>query len=107
MVELVILGVVLLAIVAVGSVLAIVGSIVGAIIALPFRLLGWLLGGLGMLLAFVLSIPALLIGGVVGGSVLLLVGGVLLLLPFVVLFWLGWKLFANRAPDPSNARVVS
>ena len=76
------------------AVFAFLFPLLGFVITLPFRALGWLLGLFGWLLV----LPVLLIGGLLGLAALVVatvLGGVLFLIPFVpfvllalVVFWL-------------------
>jgi len=89
----------------VGVVVA-VASILGFVISLPFRILGWTLKLLGLLFA----VPFLLLGGVLlGGGVLaaVLFGLLLPLAPVVGLAWLIWWLATRNSTKGSHASVVS
>ena len=80
-------------IVVIGVVVAILAALFGILI-LPFQLLAWLLRGLG----FLVALPFLIRGGLL----LAVVFGVGLLpalipfLPFVLAFWLVWRLFIRK-----------
>ena len=93
------------ALVVVGVVVAL-ASILGFVITLPFRILGWTLRLLGMLFA----VPFLVLGAVlVGGGVLtaLLFGLLLPLAPIVGFAWLVWWLVTRGESKRSHAGVVS
>jgi hypothetical protein len=88
----------------VGVVVA-VASILGFVISLPFRILGWTLKLLGLLFA----LPFLILGGVLAGGgllVALLFGLLLPILPIAGVAWLVWWL-ATRDARHSQAKVVS
>ncbi len=93
------------ALMVVGVVVA-VASILGFVISLPFRILGWTLKLLGLLFA----VPFLLLGALlVGGGVLtaVLFGLLLPLAPIVGLAWLVWWLATRNDGKRSQAHVVS
>jgi hypothetical protein len=82
-----------------------VASVLGFVIALPFKILGWTLKLVGLLLA----LPFLLIAGVLagGGILLALLFGLLLpLAPVIGVAWLVWWL-ATRGDKRSHASVAS
>lgn len=93
------------ALMVVGVVIA-VASILGFVITLPFKILGWTLKLLGLLFA----VPFLLLGGLLlGGGVLaaILFTMVLPVLPLVGIAWLVWWLATRGQSKESHARVVS
>ncbi len=112
MIELLVLGSLLLAAVVVIGTLATVGALIGGLVLLPFRILGWVLRVvLGGAVALVIGLPVLLIGLVVGGVGLALGVGLVAvpLLPFVALGALVWWLVKPRGPrktETSGATVV-
>ncbi len=80
------------------GVLAAVAGLVGFVISLPFRILGWTLKLVGLLIA----LPFLIIGG------LFTLGFALLpLAPVAGLAWLAWWLFRRADGQRSQANVVS
>lgn len=87
------------------GVLMSVFSVMGFVLWLPFKLLGWGLKLLGMLIA----LPFLLIACVIGGFAVLLGAGVLVLpfLPLLLIGGLVWLLFRPRRPAQGEARFVS
>lgn len=92
------------ALMVVGVVIA-MASILGFVISLPFKILGWTLKLLGLLFA----VPFLILGGVLagGGVLLALLFGLLLpLAPVIGIAWLVWWL-ATRDDKHSQAKVVS
>lgn len=93
------------ALVVVGVVVAL-ASVLGFVISLPFRILGWTLRLLGLLFA----VPFLLLGAVLfGGGVLaaVLLGLLLPLAPVVGLAWLVWWLATRNSSKRTHASVVS
>ncbi|MCC6349598.1 MAG: hypothetical protein IT347_08405 [Candidatus Eisenbacteria bacterium] len=87
------------------GVLVAVMSVLGFVITLPLRILGWTLKLVGL----ALFLPLLLVAGLLaGGGVLvaLMFGLLLPLAPIVGLAWLAWYL-ATRGGKRSQARVVS
>ncbi len=99
MIELVVLGALAFAALAVIGVLAAGLSLVFWVIFLPFRILGWVFRGLGLLLA----LPFMALIGVVG---LLIFGfGALVFLfplaPLGLLVFLIWRAL-RKSPDPST-----
>ena len=105
MLELVLVGAMfVVAMVVVGVVVAL-ASLLGFLVVLPFKILGWTIKLLGMLVA----LPFLLLAGLLlGGGVLaaVLFSFVLPVLPLVGLGWLIWWLATRNSKD-SHARVVS
>jgi hypothetical protein len=88
----------------VGVVVA-VASILGFLITLPFRILGWALKLVGLLIA----LPFLILGGVLagGGVLLALAFGLLLpLAPVLAIAWLVWWLVRSDHKR-SHASVAS
>lgn len=108
MIALLVLGALLFAGMIVMGTLVAVAGLLGFVIMLPFRILGWTFKLLGLLLAIPFALIALMLGGVglaVGLGVALLPA-----LPFIALVWLCWWLVAGRrnpAPQSSHASVVS
>ena len=107
---LLLLGLLIVAMVVVGAL-----GLVGGLILLPFRLLGFVFKMLGLLLGVVIAVPFLIVGvllaTLVGGTGLaVLIGLVALpLLPFLALGALIWWLLRPRGPrrpEPSGATVV-
>jgi hypothetical protein len=93
------------ALVVVGVVVA-MASILGFVISLPFRILGWTIKLLGLLFA----VPFLVLGAVIfGGGVLaaVLFGLLLPLAPVVGFAWLVWWLATRNDSKRSHAGVVS
>lgn len=112
MIELLVLGSLLLAAVVVIGTLATMGALVGGLLLLPFRLLGWILKWvLGAALFLAIGLPLLLAGLALGG-VGLAVGLVLFvvpILPVLAVVWLAWWLLKPKGPRPdapSGATVV-
>lgn len=111
MIELLVLGSLLLVAVVVIGTLATVGALIGGLVLLPFKLLGWVLKWVLAVAAFlVLGLPLLLVGLALGGAGLVM--GVLFfalpVLPFVAIAWLAWLLLRPKSPKPapSGATVV-
>jgi len=107
-IALLVLGALMFAGVLLMGMLVAVASLLGFVITLPFRILGWTLKLLGLLFA----IPIVLVGLALGGVGLALGLGFALLpaLPIVALAWLCWWLLAGRRPHDdarSHASVVS
>jgi hypothetical protein len=91
----------------IGTLAAVVG-LLGFVISLPFRILGWTFKLLGLLLAIPFALIGLMLGGV--GLAVGLGFALLPALPFIALVWLCWWLFAGRgksAPQGSHASVIS
>ena len=91
----------------VGALFAVVG-LFGVVITLPFRILGWTFKLLGLLLAIPFALIGLMLGGV--GLALGLGFALLPALPFALVVWFCWWLFAGRrapAAPRSQASVVS
>lgn len=113
MIELLVLGGLAVAAMVVLGVLATVGALIGGLVLLPFRILGWVLRGLLMgVVGLVVGLPLLIVGVVVGGLGLVLGAGFLLvpLFPLLALGALVWWLLKPRGPrksEPSGATVVS
>lgn len=111
MIELLVLGSLLLVAVVVIGTLATVGALIGGLVLLPFKLIGWVLKWvLGVAAFLVLGLPLLLVGLALGG-VGLVVGALFLVipvLPFVAVAWLVWRLLRPKEPRPaaSGATVV-
>jgi len=104
-IELVVLaGLVFSALIVIGVLLS-VFSVVGRLIWLPFKILGWIFRLVGLLFA----LPFILIACVLGGFGLLLGAGVLLvpMFPLLALGALVWWLLRDRGRHGSQARVVS
>ena len=98
MFSLLVLGVLFVAAMMVIGVLAAVASLVGFLVWLPFRILGFAF----KLIGFLIALPFLIIAGVFGLGFALVP-----LLPLVGMGWLAWWLLRDRKPQRSHASVVS
>jgi len=96
--SLLVLGVLFVAAMMVIGVLAAVASLVGFLVWLPFRILGFAF----KLIGFLIALPFLIIAGVFGLGFALVP-----LLPLVGMGWLAWWLLRDRKPQRSHASVVS
>ena len=108
MIALLVLGALMFAgMLVVGSLFAVVG-LLGFVISLPFRILGWTFKLLGLLFAIPFALIGLMLGGV--GLAVGLGFALLPALPFVLVVWFCWWLFAGRrapAAPRSHASVAS
>jgi hypothetical protein len=105
-VELVVFAALAFAALVVVGVLLTVFSMVGWLVWLPFKILGW---GL-KLLAFLFALPFMLLACVIGGFAVILGFGVLALplIPFLLIAGLVWLFFRPRRHNgQSQARFVS
>ena len=98
MISLLVLGALVFAGLMVFGVLAAIAGLVGFVITLPFRILGWTFKLLGLLIA----LPFLLIAGVLTFGFALVP-----LAPLALIAWLAWWVFHDRKPHRSQASVIS
>ena len=106
MIELLVLGSLLFAAVVVFGVIATVVALVGGLVLLPLKILGWVLKWVvGGALMLALGLPLLLVALAVGGVGLALGLGVIVvpLLPLLAVVWLAWWLLRPRGPAKSEA----
>ena len=105
MVELVVFGVVLFAAVAVFGVAIGLLGLVGTLVMLPLRILGWTFKALGL----VLALPFVLLAVAIGGAVAVLFAGVALLpaLPFVAVIYVLYRLLRGRGADARSRASVA
>lgn len=115
MIELLVLGSLLVVAAVVIGVLATVGALIGGLVLLPFKILGWVFKGMGLLLGLVVGLPLAIVGVlvavIVGGvgialAVALLAGPLLPLLLIGAVVWWLLKPRGPRRPAPSGATIV-